>query len=31
MNLGLAIEDIATAALVYEKAREAKIGTILPL
>jgi ornithine cyclodeaminase/alanine dehydrogenase-like protein (mu-crystallin family) len=31
MNLGLAIEDIATAALVYEKARKAKIGTILPL
>jgi ornithine cyclodeaminase/alanine dehydrogenase len=31
MNLGLAIEDIATAALVYEKAMKAKIGTILPL
>jgi ornithine cyclodeaminase/alanine dehydrogenase len=31
MNLGLAIEDIATAALVYGKARKAKIGTMLPL
>jgi ornithine cyclodeaminase/alanine dehydrogenase len=31
MNLGLAIEDIATAILVYEKARKARVGTRLPL
>jgi ornithine cyclodeaminase/alanine dehydrogenase len=30
MNLGLAIEDVATAALIYEKARERGIGTKLP-
>lgn len=31
MNLGLAIEDIATAALIYEKARKTGVGTSLPL
>ncbi len=31
MNLGLAIEDMATATLVYEKAKRTKIGTKLPL
>jgi ornithine cyclodeaminase/alanine dehydrogenase len=31
MNLGLAIEDMATAILVYEKAKIAGIGTRLPL
>jgi ornithine cyclodeaminase/alanine dehydrogenase len=31
MNLGLAIEDIATAILVYEKARKTEVGTRLPL
>ncbi len=31
MNLGLAIEDMATAMLVYEKAKKAKVGTKLPL
>ena len=31
MNLGLAIEDIATAILVYEKARKTRVGTRLPL
>jgi len=31
MNLGLAIEDIATAALIYEKARKKGVGTSLPL
>jgi ornithine cyclodeaminase/alanine dehydrogenase len=31
MNLGLAIEDMATAKLVYEKADKSRIGTRLPL
>jgi len=31
MNLGLAIEDIATATLIYEKARKTRVGTRLPL
>ncbi|MDH5482370.1 MAG: ornithine cyclodeaminase family protein [Candidatus Bathyarchaeota archaeon] len=31
MNLGLAIEDMATAKLVYEKAKEKRIGASLPL
>jgi ornithine cyclodeaminase/alanine dehydrogenase-like protein (mu-crystallin family) len=31
MNLGLAIEDIATAHLIYRKAEKAGIGTRLPL
>ena len=31
MNLGLAIEDMATAILIYEKAIKAGIGTRLPL
>jgi ornithine cyclodeaminase/alanine dehydrogenase-like protein (mu-crystallin family) len=31
MNLGLAIEDMATAMLVYQKAKKAGIGTRLPL
>ena len=31
MNLGLAIEDIATATLIYERAKERKIGTKLSL
>ncbi len=31
MNLGLAIEDIATAILVYEKAKKTGVGTTLPL
>jgi ornithine cyclodeaminase/alanine dehydrogenase len=31
MNLGLAIEDMATAKLVYEKARKLEAGTKLPL
>lgn len=31
MNLGLAIEDVATAKLVYEKAKKMDIGTKLPL
>lgn len=31
MNLGLAIEDMATAALIYEKAKKRGIGTCLPL
>jgi ornithine cyclodeaminase/alanine dehydrogenase len=31
MNLGLAIEDVATAAFVYEKAKKANVGSILPL
>jgi ornithine cyclodeaminase/alanine dehydrogenase-like protein (mu-crystallin family) len=31
MNLGLALEDVATAVRVYERARSAGIGTILPL
>ena len=30
-NLGLAIEDVATAALVYRNARAAGVGTWLPL
>ena len=31
INLGLALDDIATAILIYNKAREMKIGTHLPL
>jgi ornithine cyclodeaminase/alanine dehydrogenase len=31
MNLGLAIEDMATAKLIYEKARKTGVGTKLPL
>jgi ornithine cyclodeaminase/alanine dehydrogenase len=31
MHLGLAIEDIATAILVYNKAKESKVGLKLPL
>jgi ornithine cyclodeaminase/alanine dehydrogenase-like protein (mu-crystallin family) len=31
MNLGLAIEDMATATLVYEKAMKLEVGTKLPL
>lgn len=31
MNLGLAIEDIATAIHVYQKAKKANVGTMLPL
>jgi ornithine cyclodeaminase/alanine dehydrogenase len=31
MNLGLAIEDMATAMLIYEKAKKGKVGTKLPL
>lgn len=31
MHLGLAIEDMATATLVYEKAKKLKVGTRLPL
>jgi len=31
LNLGLAIEDVASAKIIYEKALEAEIGTDLPL
>ena len=31
INLGLALEDMATAILVYERAREKQLGTQLPL
>jgi ornithine cyclodeaminase/alanine dehydrogenase-like protein (mu-crystallin family) len=31
MNLGLAIEDMATAILIYEKAKKTGVGTELPL
>jgi len=31
MNLGLAIEDMATAILIYEKAKKTGVGTRLPL
>ncbi|MFQ5836953.1 MAG: ornithine cyclodeaminase family protein [Candidatus Bathyarchaeia archaeon] len=31
MNLGLAIEDMATAILIYEKAKKVGVGTRLPL
>jgi ornithine cyclodeaminase/alanine dehydrogenase len=31
MHLGLAIEDVATAALIYDKAKKKSIGTKLPL
>ena len=31
MNLGLAIEDMATATLIYEKAKKSGVGTTLPL
>jgi ornithine cyclodeaminase/alanine dehydrogenase-like protein (mu-crystallin family) len=31
LNLGLAIEDVATARLIYERALSAGIGTDLPL
>jgi ornithine cyclodeaminase/alanine dehydrogenase-like protein (mu-crystallin family) len=31
MNLGLAIEDIATAKTIFDKARKAETGTLLPL
>ncbi|MCJ7699284.1 hypothetical protein MUO56_03420 [Candidatus Bathyarchaeota archaeon] len=31
MNLGLAIEDVATANLIYQKAVKKKIGMKLPL
>jgi len=31
MNLGLAIEDVATAAYVFQKAKKAKVGRMLPL
>jgi ornithine cyclodeaminase/alanine dehydrogenase len=31
INLGLAIEDMATAILIYEKAKKVGVGTMLPL
>jgi ornithine cyclodeaminase/alanine dehydrogenase len=31
MNLGLAIEDVATAAYVFQKAKKANVGRVLPL
>ncbi|MGA2310536.1 MAG: ornithine cyclodeaminase family protein [Candidatus Bathyarchaeia archaeon] len=31
MNLGLAIEDVATATYVFKKAKKAKVGKMLPL
>ena len=31
LNLGLAIEDVATARLIYERAMAAGVGTDLPL
>jgi len=31
INLGIALEDIATASLIYQRAREQHIGTYLPL
>ncbi len=31
MNLGLAIEDLATAKLIYEEAKKADVGFRLPL
>jgi ornithine cyclodeaminase/alanine dehydrogenase len=31
MNLGLAIEDVATAMYVYQEAKKAKVGIMLPL
>lgn len=31
VNLGIALEDIATASLIYQRAREQHIGTYLPL
>jgi ornithine cyclodeaminase/alanine dehydrogenase-like protein (mu-crystallin family) len=31
MNLGLAIEDVATAAFVFQKAKKANVGRVLPL
>jgi ornithine cyclodeaminase/alanine dehydrogenase-like protein (mu-crystallin family) len=31
MNLGLAIEDVATAFYVFQKAKKAKVGTTLQL
>jgi len=31
MNLGLALDDMATAPLIYEAAKKASIGTVLPL
>jgi ornithine cyclodeaminase/alanine dehydrogenase len=31
MNLGLAIEDVATATYVFQKAKKAKVGKMLPL
>jgi len=31
VNLGLAIEDMATAILIYERAKKAGVGTTLPL
>lgn len=31
MNLGLAIEDVATAKMVYDRAKKAKTGTVLQL
>ena len=31
MNLGLAIEDMATAILIYEKAKKSGVGTTLPM
>lgn len=31
MNLGLAIEDVATAMLVYQKAKKKNVGKLLPL
>ena len=31
LNLGLAIEDVATARILYRVAREKEIGTVLPL
>jgi len=31
MNLGLALEDMATAILVYEEAKKTGVGKVLPL
>ena len=31
MNLGLAIEDVATAFYVYQEAKKANVGRMLPL
>jgi hypothetical protein len=31
MNLGLALDDMATAPLIYDAAKKSSIGTLLPL